>query len=163
MIPDVSGLQLVLLGFAGLLLVIGFAWLHSVMKIDDEPRSAWRYQADPDDLEGLTDSFVRDWSVAPVVAEPLDTRAQVEAIFRDSWHRAQRGRILARLILVAAGMVVPLAFLAAPSFMEPMFGGNEPRFFLIGLVVYLIGLAWMLRILTSDPEPDSEAWRYRER
>ena len=28
---------------------------------------------------------------------------------------------------------------------------------------FVIGLAWMWRILRANPEPDSEVWRYRER
>jgi hypothetical protein len=33
----------------------------------------------------------------------------------------------------------------------------------IGILGILAGLAWMGRILRADPEPDTSAWRYRDR
>jgi hypothetical protein len=33
----------------------------------------------------------------------------------------------------------------------------------LGVLGILLGLAWMVRIFRADPEPDSSAWRYRER
>lgn len=85
-------------------------------------------------------------------------------------NRGQVGRDLARAELAIAAIVgfvvVPFLYVAAPGGIEPMF--YEPPWqetALAGIAVAgtLIGFTWMVRIYRADPEPDQEAWRYRER
>jgi hypothetical protein len=78
--------------------------------------------------------------------------------------RGRIGRFLAMLELtvaaIAAFVVVPVLWMTAPGTTGP-----QPPEWLSGLAVagLLIGFAWMMRIYRTDPEPEHEAWRYRER
>ena len=60
---------------------------------------------------------------------------------------------------------VGFLFLSMPNTTAPLFEPALTEWILPGLGVLgiLVGLAWMVRILRSDPEPGSSAWRYRER
>jgi len=94
--------------------------------------------------------------------------AELDEFMARSNAKARRGRASARG-LFAAGLVV-LAFVTllflnlpntigtsfAPGFIELIAPG-------IGILGILIGLAWMWRILRAVPEPDTSAWRYRDR
>jgi hypothetical protein len=83
--------------------------------------------------------------------------------------RARRGRRLARLMFAAALITLGFPaffFIAAPNgpqgmYLEepPALGVAAPVVAILGIV---IGLAWMIRILRADPEPDSRSWRYRD-
>lgn len=50
--------------------------------------------------------------------------------------------------------------------MEPMYDAGSDRMskIVIGaaVLIYVIGLAWMVRILRSHHEPETGAWRYRD-
>jgi hypothetical protein len=144
------------------LVALGFAWIRRITRAEDDLRSAWRYQSDGDGVERLTDSFIRDWSVVPVPSEPPDANAQVESVFHDSWRRAQHGRIVARLMMWVTVLMAAFVFLG-PPLVDPMSGGTDPRPFLVGLGGVIVGLAWMVRILRADPEPDRDGWLYRAR
>ena len=83
--------------------------------------------------------------------------------------RGQRGRELARLELAFAGImgfvVAPFLYVAAPGTLEPMFyttPWQETALLVVGAAGLLIGFLWMVRIYRTNPEPDQEAWRYRE-
>ena len=89
--------------------------------------------------------------------------AELDQFMARSNAKARRGRRIARLIFVAAVWFVALvAFLviAAPNTMGP-----EPdRWPLVaGVVGAGVGLLWIIRIIRADREPDSSAWRYRDR
>jgi hypothetical protein len=95
--------------------------------------------------------------------------AELDEFMARSNAKARRGREIARG-LVTAGLVV-LAFvtfllLSLPDPMGgPIFEPSLSGWILPGLGVLgiLVGLAWMWRILRADPEPDTSAWRYRDR
>jgi Flp pilus assembly protein TadB len=82
--------------------------------------------------------------------------------------RGLRGRRLARLLLLVAFAVdlfLVYLYVAAPNFIEPMF--HEPPSGLVwrmipvvGIVLNLVGLAWMVRILRADPEGSRSWWRF---
>jgi protein-S-isoprenylcysteine O-methyltransferase Ste14 len=95
--------------------------------------------------------------------------AELNEFMAQSNAKARRGREIARglvtavLVLVAA---VALLFLNMPNPMGgPFFESSLTEWIVPGLGVLgiLVGLAWMVRILRAEPEPDSSAWRYRER
>jgi drug/metabolite transporter (DMT)-like permease len=82
-------------------------------------------------------------------------------------------RIQARLLLCVGLFVLPLgafAWIAAPGFMEPMFGNPgsldlRAPVFLVGVVGLVVG--WLLmyrtyRIHAADFERDEGPWRYRD-
>ena len=79
--------------------------------------------------------------------------------------RGQRGRANANLelagttFLIVASVVV---WVARPGFMGPT-PWWEVWLPPVGLAGMLIGLALMFRIYRAVPEPDQQAWRYRER
>jgi hypothetical protein len=81
--------------------------------------------------------------------------------------RALRGRRLARLMFAAA--LIPLAvaaffFVAAPNFTGGFYDPGPIGLLVpaIGVAALVVGLAWMVRILRADPEPDAKSWRYRD-
>jgi hypothetical protein len=94
--------------------------------------------------------------------------AELDEFMAQSNAKARRGREIARglceavLILLA---FVAILFLSMPNTTGPLFEPSLPEWILPGLGVLgiLVGLAWMWRILRADPEPDTSAWRYRER
>jgi protein-S-isoprenylcysteine O-methyltransferase Ste14 len=95
--------------------------------------------------------------------------AELDEFMAQSNAKAQRGREIARA-LVAAVLVllafVAILFLNLPNTMGgPFFEPSLTEWIVPGLGVLgiLVGLAWMVRIIRADPEPDSSAWRYRER
>jgi drug/metabolite transporter (DMT)-like permease len=82
-------------------------------------------------------------------------------------------RVQARLLLCVGVFVLPLgafAWIAAPGFMEPMFGNPgsldlRAPIFLVGVVGLVVG--WLLmyrtyRIYAADFERDEGPWRYRD-
>jgi hypothetical protein len=94
--------------------------------------------------------------------------AELDEFMAQSNAKARRGREIARglvtAVLVALAFVVIL-FLNLPNRTGPLF---EPRLIEwiapgTGILGILVGLAWMVRILRADPEPDTFAWRYRDR
>jgi hypothetical protein len=94
--------------------------------------------------------------------------AELDEFMAQSNAKARRGRANARglvaavLVLLAFVAVLLLSLpntigtLAEPGLVERIAPG-------IGILGILVGLAWMVRILRADPEPDSSAWRYRDR
>jgi hypothetical protein len=165
--PGADDPRVLILMVAILLSIIGFAWIRSITSVEEDGPSSWRYLRVIDDVEALVKSFERDPAVAKVPPQPPDPRDRVDDLFAKSWRRARRGRATARLMLAAAILAVAfiiLIVLAAPNYMytpEP----KPPDVFMLGIPVlgFVIGLAWMWRILRANPEPDSEVWRYRER
>ena len=159
--------RVLILIVAILLSIIGFAWIRSITSVEEDGPSSWRYLRNTDDGEALVEAFIRDSHVAEASTEPPDIKTRIDDLFAKSWRRARRGRAAARLMLAAAILAVAfiiLFVLAAPNYMytpEP----KPPDVIVLGIPVlgFVIGLAWMWRILRADPEPDSEAWRYRER
>jgi hypothetical protein len=102
---------------------------------------------------------------------PMDADlADLDELMAQSNAKARRGRRIARLIFAegvsfaaVAGFVMIIAtsnqrggYIAGPGLM-PWIGPG------LGVLGILVGLAWMVRILRADPEPDSSAWRYRDR
>jgi len=82
--------------------------------------------------------------------------------------RGQVGRSLARVELAVAAfagfVLAPFLYLAAPGFMGP----PPPDIPIVGVAGVaaagiVVGFAWMVHIYRADPEPDQQAWRYRER
>jgi len=89
--------------------------------------------------------------------------ADLDELMAESNAKARRGRRIARLIFaVAMSFVALVAFLITAS---PNTMGPEPaRWPLVaGIVGAGVGLFWMIRIIRADREPDSAAWRYRDR
>jgi hypothetical protein len=165
--PGTDDPRVLILMVAILLSIIGFAWIRSITSLEEDEPSSWRYLRNTDDAKALVEAFIRDSHVAQGPTQPPDTKARINDLFAKSWRRARRGRATARLMLAAAILTVAfiiLFVLAAPDYMytpEP----KPPDVIVFGIPVlgFVIGLAWMWRILRADPEPDSEAWRYRER
>jgi protein-S-isoprenylcysteine O-methyltransferase Ste14 len=95
--------------------------------------------------------------------------ADLDEFMAQSNAKARRGREIARGLVTAVLVLlafVGLLFLNLPDPMgAPFFEPSLSEWILPGLGVLgiLVGLAWMVRILRADPEPDSSAWRYRER
>jgi hypothetical protein len=91
----------------------------------------------------------------------------LDDLMAESNARARRGRLLARQMFGGVVFVLLLAaFLAvaAPNGPSAMF--NDPGLIaiaipVVGIIGLVVGLAWMVRILRADPEPDAKAWRYR--
>jgi hypothetical protein len=131
---NVAGVVLVFLFLVGLM-VAGSAWIRSIAR----------------------HVFVRR-----AAREPLDSTERVNATFSESWRRAQRGRRVARLIFAEVCSVIAiigLLLIGTPSVMyEPVPNPSGP----IAALGLVIGLAWMVRILRANPEPDAAAWRYRD-
>jgi hypothetical protein len=94
---------------------------------------------------------------------------QLDDFMADSNARAHRGRLQARQMFGATVFVVLLAgflFVAAPNGPTAMFRGPGPIAAVVpavGILGLIVGLAWMIRILRSNPDPDAKAWRYRRR
>jgi hypothetical protein len=165
--PGADDPRVLILMVAILLAIIGLVWIRSITSVEEDGPSSWRYLRNTDDADALVEAFIRDSHVAQDPTQPQDTKARFDDLFAKSWRRARRGRAIARLMLAAAIMSVAfsiLLFLTAPNPMytyEP----NPMDEVVLGIPVlgFVIGLAWMWRILRADPEPDSEVWRYRER
>jgi hypothetical protein len=94
--------------------------------------------------------------------------ADLDEFMAQSNARARRGRESARGLFGAVLLLlafVAFLFLSLPN----TFGGPyEPGLIAwiapgLGILGILAGLAWMIWILRADPEPDSAAWRYRDR
>ena len=79
--------------------------------------------------------------------------------------RGLAGRRQARRILVTAlalDAFVVFTFVAAPSTMGGSMFPPPPVVWIvpaIGILINIIGLAWMVRILRTDPEGGPSAWR----
>jgi protein-S-isoprenylcysteine O-methyltransferase Ste14 len=95
--------------------------------------------------------------------------AELDEFMARSNAKARRGREIARGLVTAVLVLLAFVTFLLLNLPNPMGGGFfEPsltRWILPGLGVLgiLLGLAWMVRIFRADPEPDSLAWRYRER
>jgi hypothetical protein len=90
--------------------------------------------------------------------------------------RGQRGRAIARAELAIGGVLVLgltlHMFIAGPGFLDPMFlnptsgDGTWLRLGMAPLLAYVaapLAYGWMIGIYRASPEPDQQAWRYRER
>jgi type IV secretory pathway TrbD component len=96
--------------------------------------------------------------------------ADLDEFMAQSNAKARRGRRIARLIFAEGVSFVPVAgfvmIIAASNQRGSLIADPgltpwiAPSFGVLGI---LVGLAWMVRILRADPEPDSSAWRYRDR
>jgi hypothetical protein len=93
--------------------------------------------------------------------------ADLDELMAQSNAKARRGRASARSLFTAV-----LIFLAFAAFLFLSTNTSHPLFEPgliewigpgLGILGILVGLAWMVRILRADPEPDSSAWRYRDR
>jgi hypothetical protein len=93
--------------------------------------------------------------------------ADLDELMAESNAKARRGRASARSLFAA--VLILLAFVAFLFLSLPnTFGHFEPGLIEwiapgVGILGILVGLAWMVRILRADPEPDSSTWRYRDR
>ena len=83
--------------------------------------------------------------------------------------RGLRGRHAAQRILLAAILLDALPVLlcaSAPNMIGPM-SSEPPRFMWLipafGIALNLAGLAWMIRIIRSDPEGHPSFWRSKRR
>jgi protein-S-isoprenylcysteine O-methyltransferase Ste14 len=94
--------------------------------------------------------------------------ADLDELMAQSNAKARRGRASARSLFTAVLIFLAFAaflFLSPPNhtggFFEPsLIEWIAPG---LGILGILVGLAWMVRIIRADPEPDSSAWRYRDR
>jgi hypothetical protein len=94
--------------------------------------------------------------------------ADLDEFMAESNAKARRGRASARSLFAAVLILlafVGFLFLSLPNTFHPDF---EPSLIEwigpgLGILGILVGLAWMVRILRAEPEPDSSAWRYRDR
>jgi hypothetical protein len=155
----------VLLFFAMLVYIAGFVWIRSITSLDEEKPSSWRYLRARVDADALAKSFVRDPAVAKAPPQPQDPRDLIDAVFAESWRRARRGRMIARLIFALDLIAGPILFIAASNLGEPRYSNySDPasNVLLLVAVPWLIGLAWMWRILRADSRPDPSARRYRD-
>jgi hypothetical protein len=57
--------------------------------------------------------------------------------------------------------IAPFVWIAQPVYMVPV-PWPAPLLPFVGLVIYFIGLGWMVRIYRTNPEPDTRSWRYRD-
>jgi len=83
--------------------------------------------------------------------------------------RARRGRRVARhLFAIPIFFAVSLALLyvGQPTYIVPMYDPvsdwTSKVVTGVAVLLFVIGLAWMVRILRSHHEPESGAWRYRD-
>jgi hypothetical protein len=79
--------------------------------------------------------------------------------------RGLRGRQVGRLIQLAAlpGFAMLFGWIAQPGYMDVMpVPWYVPYIPFIGIVMYFLGLGWMVRIYRADPDPDARNWRYRD-
>lgn len=91
---------------------------------------------------------------------------ELNRLFARSHRRARRGRTIARSVFIATVGLVAFAvslFVFAPGNLGPKW---EPplgiaAMLLLGIVGVAVGLLWMWRIVSADPEPDARSWRYR--
>ena len=85
----------------------------------------------------------------------------------DSNARARCGRAAGRLMITGVVLLLGIAgslFIAAPNGIGATVNYAGPLAVVVpgaGVVGFVIGLGWMVRILRADPEPDAKAWRYR--
>jgi hypothetical protein len=94
--------------------------------------------------------------------------ADLDELMAESNAKARRGRASARSLFAAVLMLLAFAaflFLSPPNTIGPYFEPGLIDWIApgIGIVGILVGLAWMIRIIRANPEPDSSAWRYRDR
>lgn len=67
-------------------------------------------------------------------------------------------------VAFAAPIVVGFLYLASPGGGTPMFG----RLWLVevvpwaGLIGFIVGIAWIVRLSRPDPERGERSWRYRD-
>jgi hypothetical protein len=69
-------------------------------------------------------------------------------------------------LAIAVPVIAGFMWVAAPGTMvEPMFI-NVPLFVtllpLVGVVGFIVGIVWMLRLSRPDPEAGERSWRYRD-
>ena len=162
----VDEVAFLVVAFGVILVVVGFAWIRSITRAEDDEPSSWRYQSirlNEDELERF---LTRHSFVKQAPPEPKDPTAQINDEFAKSWRRARRGRRVARLTFAMTIILVALLSLLVffpPNYMydpEPsLMGAVVPSIGIIGLA---IGVAWMWRILRADRERDARAWRYRD-
>ena len=84
--------------------------------------------------------------------------------------RGLRGRRMARFLFVPA--IVPAVLIGAifmfppnmigPMYVEPPEPNLLPAIVIgVGILAYVVGLAWMVRIYRTDPEAHRSFWRSR--
>ncbi len=94
--------------------------------------------------------------------------ADLDELMAESNAKARRGRASARslfAVVIVLVTFVAFLFLSLPNMIRGYF---EPGLIVLiapglGILGVMVGLAWMIRILRADPEPDSSSWRYRDR
>jgi hypothetical protein len=83
------------------------------------------------------------------------------------FERGRRVRRIARAMIALAigwGLGVLFLWVAQPGFMgggwyAPWYVSVLP---IVGIVSYVVGLGWMVRIYRASLEPGERAWRYRD-
>jgi type IV secretory pathway TrbD component len=92
----------------------------------------------------------------------MDEKSSVDSLPIGMTGRGLRGRRTARLMFVSAiapGALVALLILTAPQTMGPDPGPSVQLFAAAGVVLYVLGVAWMIRIYRRDPEAHESFWR----
>ena len=82
--------------------------------------------------------------------------------------RLQNARFLIRAeltIAIAGPLIAAFLYVAAPGTTGPMFS-EPPRYVALlpwaGVVGWIVGIVWMVRLSRTDPEPGERSWRYRD-
>jgi Flp pilus assembly protein TadB len=95
--------------------------------------------------------------------------ADLDEFMARSNARARRGRRTARHLFAIPIFFVTslvLLYVGQPNSFGGMYDAGSDRIskIVIGAaaVIFVIGLAWMVRILRAHHEPDTGAWRYRD-
>ena len=96
-----------------------------------------------------------------------DHDVELPVIPLPGYEARQRARVMVALPVIVAS-VVALLSITAPTPMGGMESDPDPLGALvpgIGIGMFLVGLAWMIRIyrVACDVEPDHGNWRYRSR
>jgi hypothetical protein len=146
----------VMLGLAGAL--TGLGWMIRIYRSRPESsRPTWRSRdRTPVPLPG--------WSRNGHTPTSGDNRvAHVVPTMREDVARAQAAARSMIVIALLVGGLVLFLWVAAPGFSDGGFAQQwyEPVLPWAGWALYLVGLAWMVRIYRSRPVSSKAEWRYR--
>ena len=107
----VDEVAVVVVAFGVMLALVGFAWIKSITRVEDDRPSSWRYQGIRRNADKLGRSLTRYSFVKQAPPEPKDPTAQINDEFAESWRRARRGRRVARLTFAVTIILVALVSL----------------------------------------------------